>query len=317
VSLDLELDDAGRAIADAVAAFARDRCPEEAVRAGAGGFAREPWQALAELGILALVTPEGDGGALELAAAMESLGTALFPGPLAASFFATQVLPEAERGAVARGEALVSLAEPPLLPFGCEADVILAVREGRAVRLAPRGTPEPVGTLGGEPWGRAACDVTEDLGDASRALTLHDLALACYLAAAARQLVDVTAEHVRTRKQFGRAVGEFQAVAHPLADCAIDADGAASLARAAAFRFDADGDSRAGVVAAAARLAATRAAVDTAHACHQLFGAVGITLEGPVFHVSRRILQLASQPPALTDARERVLADWDVGEEAR
>ncbi len=272
MSLDLELDDAGRAIADAVAAFARDRCPEQAIRAGAGSFAREPWQALAELGILALATPEGDGGALELAAAMESLGAALFPGPLAASFFATQVLPDEERAAVARGEALVSLAEPPLLPFGCEADVILAVREGRAVRLAPRGTPEPVGTLGGEPWGRADCDVTEDLGDASRALALHDLASACYLAAAARKLVDATAEHVRSRKQFGRAIGEF---------------------------------------------AATRAAVDAAHACHQLFGAVGITLEGPVFHVSRRILQLASQPPTLSEARERVLLDWNLGEEAR
>ena len=62
---------------------------------------------------------------------------------------------------------------------------------------------------------------------------------------------------------------------------------------------------------------ATRAAVDAAHTCHQLFGAVGITVEGPVFHVSRRILQLASQPPALAGARERVLGAWGAGEEAR
>jgi hypothetical protein len=65
-------------------------------------------------------------------------------------------------------------------------------------------------------------------------------------------------------------------------------------------------------VAAAARLSARRAALDAAHTCHQLFGAVGITLEGPVFHISRRLRQLASQPPGESAARASLLAQLDL-----
>ena len=48
------------------------------------------WRELAALGVLALATPEGDGGALELVAALEALGDGVFPGPLPATFFATR-----------------------------------------------------------------------------------------------------------------------------------------------------------------------------------------------------------------------------------
>jgi hypothetical protein len=40
-----------------------------------------------------------------------------------------------------------------------------------------------------------------------------------------------------------------------------------------------------------------------------VFGAIGITLEGPVFHLSRRIRQLASQSPSRSSARNRLLED--------
>ena len=84
-------------------------------------------------------------------------------------------------------------------------------------------------------------------------------------------------------------------------------DAAATLARIAAHAWDENAaDLRAR--AAAARLSATRAALDAAHTAHQLFGAQGITLEGPVFHVSRRIRQLASQPPPSDAARDALLA---------
>jgi len=44
--------------------------------------------------------------------------------------------------------------------------------------------------------------------------------------------------------------------------------------------------------------------------CHQAFGAIGITLEGPVFHISRRIRQLASLPPGAAPARAAVLSHF-------
>jgi alkylation response protein AidB-like acyl-CoA dehydrogenase len=309
--LDLAFDDAQQAVAAALAQFCAERCPDAVAKAASERFPGELWRELASLGVLALATPEGDGGALELVAALESLGRAVFPGPLPATFFATQLLGAAERRALAAGETLASVGEPPLMPWAPLAGIFVAVQGGRAARARPRGAIEALETLGGEPWGRVELELLEEPRPAARAFLLHDLALAAYLAAAGLRLVEDTALHARTRKQFGRAIGEFQAVAHPLADCHIALAAAATLARAAAFHFDA-GDAAEGgqarVLAAAARLASARAGLDAAHTCHQLFGALGITLEGPVFHVSRRIRQLASQPPAEAPARAALLS---------
>jgi alkylation response protein AidB-like acyl-CoA dehydrogenase len=306
LSLDLALDDTQQAIADAVAQFCAERCPEAVVRESAGSFPRGPWRELAELGVLALASEEGEGGAREMVAALESLGAAVFPGPLAATFLATQVLDEKERARVAHGEWIVALGTPPLVPFAPVADCFLAL-DGEALhRAQPRGEIAPVDTLGGEPWGRVDLERLAPLRADARAWALHDTALAAYAAGAGLALVSVTAGHVRTRQQFGRAIGDFQAVAHPLADTRIRLDAAATLTRIAAHAWD----ERAGDVrtrAAAARLSAARAALDAAHTCHQLFGALGITLEGPVFHVSRRIRQLASQPPSSDAARAALL----------
>lgn len=314
MGLDLQFDDSQQAVADAVAQFCRERCTDEVVKASTGSFPMELWKGLSELGVLALSTPEGDGGALELVAALESLGAAVFPGPLPATFFATQILPEKERVGVASGAAVVSAGTPPLMPFAPVADVFV-VLDGDRVFLGVRsGDVDALETLGGEPWGRIALDRGAELGREGgllRARVLHDIAFAAYTAAAGRRLVRDTCEHARTRKQFGRSLGEFQAVAHPLADCEISLAAAATLARTAAFRFQEDATDSA-ARAAAARLCARRAALDAAYTCHQLFGAVGITLEGPVFHISRRLRQLASQPPGDAAARASLLEQLEL-----
>jgi hypothetical protein len=269
---------------------------------------------MAELGVLALATPDGDGGACELVAAVEALGRAVFPGPLLGTLCAAQLLPPRERDAVIRGEAVVSLGSPPLLAWAPVAQLFVEIEGDLAFLARPRGAIEPIETLGAEPWGRALLERTLPLGDARRALALHDIALAAYLAAAGTRLIEDAAEHARTRKQFGRAIGEFQAVAHPLAECWVRLGGAATLARAAAFRFDGSGPGApapgALAAAGAARLSAARAALEAAHVAHQVFGAIGITLEGPVFHVSRRIRQLASDPGRDAPACAALLASY-------
>jgi alkylation response protein AidB-like acyl-CoA dehydrogenase len=306
LSIDLELDAGQAAIHDAVSRFCAERCPEAVVRAGS--LPPELWRELAELGVLALATPEGEGGACEAVAALEALGAAVFPGPLAATFFATQMLPETLRARVASGAALVSLGTPPLLPWAPRAQVFVIVEGERAWLGEPVSEVVVAETLGGEPWGHVELARRHALEPALRARALHDTALAAYTAAAGRRLLDAAVVHARTRVQFGRAIGEFQAVAHPLADACMRLDAARTLARAAAFAFDRDPDGGgARAAAAAAWLSARGAALEAAHVAHQVFGAQGITLEGPAFHVSRRIRQLASQPPSAANARECVL----------
>ena len=310
--IDLAFDDAQEAIGAAIGQFCEERCPDEVVKGLENRFDPELWRELGELGVLALLTPDGEGGALELVAAVEALGRGVFPGPLAATFFATQLLPEAQRVRVASGEDLVSVGLSPVFPWAPHASVFVELEGGRAFLAEPDGAIEPLETLGGEPWGRMATRRGAELEGVERAHVVYEIALAAQIAAAGLRLVDDTAEHARTRRQFGRPIGAFQAVAHPLADCSMALSAAATLARAAAFHLEDGGEARARPTAAAARLSACRAGVETGHVCHQLFGAIGITLEGSVFHVSRRLRQLASQPPTGSAAREALLADLDL-----
>jgi hypothetical protein len=208
---------------------------------------------------------------------------------------------------VAAGAAVVAVAEAPLVVWAPHATLFVALDAGAARLAEPEGPVQPAATLGGEPAGRVALARRAPLGDATRAQSLADCALAAYLAAAGRRLVDAAAEHARARRQFGHAIGSFQAVAHPLADAVIGLDAAATLARVAAWEWDA-GEPGTRARAAAARLSASRAAERAAHASHQVFGALGITVAGPAFHVSRRILQLAHATFGAAAAREALEA---------
>ena len=65
--------------------------------------------------------------------------------------------------------------------------------------------------------------------------------------------------------------------------------------------------------AAGAILSARRASLKTAFACHQVYAGIGITLEGPAFHLSRRIRQMASQPPFGCGEQALILAHTGLG----
>ncbi len=313
---DLAFDPGQQAIADAVARFCADRFDDDAVKQSTGAVPRDAWQELAGLGVLGVLTPEGEGGLLEAVAAMEALGRAVFPGPLAATFLATRVLADPERSRVAGGSVLVSVGSAGLWPFAEQAGVVLEIDDESVRRVHFASAPTPVDTLGGETWGRAPVVRDADLPDAAAGLVVYRTLLAAQLAAMGRRLVDDASAHAAVRKQFGRPIGDFQAVAHPLADCAMRLDAAATLARAAACYRDAGADAPSRRYAAAAHVSACQAGLDAAHVCHQVFGAVGITLEGPVFHVSRRIRQLASTAPG-PDASRRVLTSCMNGEAAQ
>ena len=305
--LDLALDHGQRAIGAAVAAFCRDRCGDEVARRAAIRFPRALWKDLAGLGVLAIATPEGDGGALELVAAHEALGHVAFPGPLVATHLAAQLVPERERRGLAAGEMIACVAEGTLLPWAPLADVFVALDGERAWLARPPHSLAQLETIGGEPFARGELVQATELDGAPRAFALAEIALAAHLAALGHALVERACEHARTRRQFGQTIGEFQAVSHPLADCAIRLSASATLARVAAFAWD-FGEANVFAAASAARLSAGESALAAAMTAHQVFGAIGVTLEGPIFHLSRRVRQLAAHAPALDGARARVLA---------
>ena len=74
--------------------------------------------------------------------------------------------------------------------------------------------------------------------DAGRAEELLRVMLAVESAAAAEYCLDVTVEYLKTRTQFGRALGTFQALRHRCADLAVEVASAVATARAAIARPD-------------------------------------------------------------------------------
>jgi alkylation response protein AidB-like acyl-CoA dehydrogenase len=291
LALDLTFDADSVAISDSVARF----CAQEM---GDGAFSRRLWKRLADLGVLAL-TPEPDARVFaHIAAACEALGRAGFPGPLAATYFATGLLPPERAEAVIEGRALISLGTPPLMPWGAVADLFIAL-DGEEARLVDVNAAEPVATLGGEHWARVDVTPADVLGQWKPALHRYELSLAAYLVGAAEHLLDITAAHARDRKQFGQAIGDFQAVALPLAEASTRIAAARNLVLVAARQLD-EADANGPALAGAARCLAGQAARELGYLAHQTFGAFGVTRDGPVFGLSRRFQQWAVQVPPET-----------------
>jgi alkylation response protein AidB-like acyl-CoA dehydrogenase len=91
---------------------------------------------------------------------------------------------------------------------------------------------------------------------------------------------DTTLAYAKQRKQFGRAIGSYQAIKHRLADLWFEAGSATAAARYAADTC-ARGDEDAGVAAAIAQAYCSGTAVHAAEECVQLHGGIGMTWEYP------------------------------------
>jgi alkylation response protein AidB-like acyl-CoA dehydrogenase len=268
------------------------------------------WKGLAGLGVLGLATAEGGGGVQEVAAVMEVLGEAAAPGPLVGTFMAVQLVGQPERDRLAGGDSIGSVGTPPLLPWAPVADVFVELAPDGAWLAGPQGEVEAVETLAGEPWGRVRLERLSAVDETARrqAGIVGDVAVAAYLAGAAGHLVAITSQWLQDRVQFGRPIGEFQSLAHPLADVAIRTRAARALTRIAAYAADSTDGRNAPTAAATARLSATRAAVDATYRAHQSFGALGFTVEGPVARVGQRVRQVSLHPPGPGTARQLVVA---------
>jgi len=90
------------------------------------------------------------------------------------------------------------------------------------------------------------------------------------------RLLDEAVSYAGVREQFGRRIGEFQAVKHLLADAKISLTFARPLVLGASLQMD--GEARARSVSSA-KVAATSAANLAARASLQVHGAIGYTAE--------------------------------------
>jgi len=311
-----------------------------AARAWAGGD-HQPglaiWRALAGTGVTALAVPETAGGLgatpVDLVIACEELGHHPVPGPIAESIAALPALladlaqGEVPRGiagavpdgsnwndwlqALAAGELIGTLAVPPALPCALDADVaglVLRAEEGR-LWLAEAGTEvrsiDPARRLF-KLW--PSQEIAADAAAAIQSAIQHGtLASAALLLGAGRGLLEASAVHAKTREQFGRPIGAFQAVKHSLANVLIGLEFARPLVYAAAIALG----SRAPTAArdlSAARVACADAARLAARTALQVHGAIGYTRECDISLWLAKVRALSSTWGSQAEHRAVVLA---------
>jgi len=306
--VDFSLTPDQEALRSSIRDFLKAECTSEVVRraADSDGFDRGLWTKVSALGWPGLIISETFGGIgsgwVEACLLAEELGRFLFPGPLTMSFVATAIL--LDKGTeeqkrlllpeVAEGRSILTFAFPAstsvddgsssaewIVPFGEAADrVVLLDGSENAVVLTPAELqmfPLPVvdrtRPLAAVSVGQFSKGVDMGIG-----LNRAALLLAAESAGIVRKCLEMCVEYTKTRQQFGKPIGSYQAVSHKVADMFLAAEHAVSLFYFAAWLADTD-PTKAPAAAWRAKLWSDRAACTSALDAIQVHGGIGFTWE--------------------------------------
>jgi alkylation response protein AidB-like acyl-CoA dehydrogenase len=189
--------------------------------------------------------------------------------------------------------------------FAAHARTLLvdAGAEARLLTLAP-GDASPVASNFMLPMGRVRAPQGQGsslgAGSGERLRSLWRLALAAEMVGTMAACLELTLDYVKRRRQFGRAIGSFQAVQHRLAQCAVAVEGSRWLVYEAASQ-----DAPTAAAATAAAFAASAANLVFAET-HQFTGAMGFTREHDLHVWSMRLPALRLEAGGVAGHRRAV-----------
>lgn len=294
------------------------------------------WQAAAEQGLQGVHLAESVGGQgfgiLELAVVLAEFGYGAVPGPFVPSAIASALIaahdPQARVLAeLATGAAIAAYALDSGLTATRHGDVLVIRGEVRAVPAAAQASVLvlPVAIESRDEWVvlrndqleieavksldplrpiahiRAnAVDVSDDALLSNLTMTTAHALMSTLLSAeavgVARWATDTASAYAKIREQFGRPIGQFQAIKHKCAEMIADTERATAAVWDAARALDDAGESSSDVEFAAA-VAATLAPATAQRCtqdCIQVHGGIGFTWEHDTNVYYRRALMLAA-----------------------
>lgn len=292
---------------ESIARFLNTESSIARVRAASGsGFDARLWQGLAELGMLTMRTSESSGGlglgVFDAALAMEEVGRTLASGPICETIVAARFLSQISSAhavnlldQLGTGKSALSIAfkdieaEPVQLVAGAGAASAIVGRKGDAIvviqNLLRSSPPAPI--AGVTQLSLLDLSASETIvlaqGPAARrafaaAIEEWKLLTASALVGLSAEALRLAADYAKERQQFGRPIGSFQAVSHPLAQSAVETD-AGRLMVWRAIQSVSRSSSKAGAeISAALWWASEMAERAVARALHT-FGGYGVTTE--------------------------------------
>ena len=120
--------------------------------------------------------------------------------------------------------------------------------------------------------------------------------------------LELAIEHAKTREQFGKPIGTYQAVSHQLANTYVEIELARSLAYWAAWCV-AEGDEQVDIACAAAKAYCGDAAVDACERSIQVHGGIGFTWEHVLHVYYKRALWIQAYGGYASKHRARIAAN--------
>jgi alkylation response protein AidB-like acyl-CoA dehydrogenase len=240
-----------------------------------------PLAELRELGWIGASAPEERGGGglsfVDEALLFEEAGRALYSGPFLTTAVVVPALPQV-------GDEAWSLELDALVPDLEKVDRVL--REDMTAVPAEGETLATVDET--RPLGRLSTTDGHTLEGDFEPVRLRLLAaLAAEAVGVAQKALELGVEYVSQREQFGKKIGTYQAVSHPLADTYVETELARSLAYWAAWSV-AEEDERAPLAAAAAKAQCAETAVAACERSIQVHGGIGFTWEHPLHRYYKR-----------------------------
>src|SRR5919197_494783 len=123
----------------------------------------------------------------------------------------------------------------------------------------------------------------------------------------AQKVLELAVEYAKTREQFGRPIGVYQAVSHQLADTYVETELARSLAYWAAWCV-AEDDEQKDLAIASAKAYCGDAAVDACERSMQVHGGIGFTWEHVLHEYYKRAQWIQARSGYASKHRARIAA---------
>jgi len=246
------------------------RADSAAVRAAsvsATGYDEALWATLCDqIGVAGLAVPEAYGGAgftlLESMIVLEELGRSLAPSPLLSTLVTGEaILAGAEESARHRLLPRIAAGEVAAFAVGADAvDVVMGDVATLLVVATPEGLFEVDPGAARRTWTPTMdqtlrlATVSCDLGDRASAIRIGDgaaararvevvgaVGVAAIATGVAARGLEMTVAYTKTRVQFGRPIGSFQALKHRMADLLVLLEMSRSASWAASYAVSVDG----------------------------------------------------------------------------
>jgi alkylation response protein AidB-like acyl-CoA dehydrogenase len=147
----------------------------------------------------------------------------------------------------------------------------------------------------------------EEFFDANASEEERLAAVALEAAGIAQRALEFAVEHAKTREQFGRPIGVYEAVSHPLANTYVESELARSLAYWAAWCVS-ERDQQTEIAVVAAKSYAGDVAVAACERAIQVLGGIGFTWEHPLHTYYKRALWIQAYGGYPREQRAKIAA---------